>query len=183
MSRLQHASNRAAEHCSSSKDHASPRAGTLYAVQGLFSASWLSVQAQSFGNASADEDFGKRSTVHLVARRAMIGIQSSVIVVALGVTLGISTEILEYSAVGGTLAIFIPTRSGLVIAADMRTSPQGVFCDGINKILIPKRPPHTAVVVTGSATILRDTSTIPLSELCAYIARTAAPIDFWKKRG
>jgi hypothetical protein len=84
----------------------------------------------------------------------------------------------NYSSTGGTLAIFIPTNSGLVVAADMRQSPEGIFCDGINKILIPKRPPRTAVVVTGPATSLNDLSKIPRNEICAYLAQHPAPIDF-----
>jgi hypothetical protein len=82
----------------------------------------------------------------------------------------------EFSGAGGTLAIFIPAHSGLVIAADMRQSPQGVFCDGINKILLPSRP-RTAVVVTGNIT-LQDTSNIPKGELCDFLAKNRAPIDF-----
>lgn len=57
--------------------------------------------------------------------------------------------------------------------------PSGIFCDGINKILVPTRPARTAVVVvTGPATSLRDTTNVPTSELCEYLARTPAPIDF-----
>ena len=82
----------------------------------------------------------------------------------------------EFSSAGGTLAIFVPTRSGLVIAADMRQSPQGVFCDGINKILLPSRP-RAAVVVTGNIT-LQDTANVPKEELCDFLARNRAPIDF-----
>src|SRR6185437_13249107 len=74
----------------------------------------------------------------------------------------------EFSGAGGTLALFVPTRSGLVIAADMRQSPHGVFCDGINKILLPSRP-RTAVVVTGNIT-LQDTSNVPKAELCDFLA-------------
>src|SRR5258707_492091 len=83
-----------------------------------------------------------------------------------------------FEAAGGTLAVFIPTSRGLVIAADMRQSPSGIFCDGIEKILIPACPARTAVVVTGLATSLRDTSNVPPDELCEFMARTPAPIDF-----
>jgi hypothetical protein len=108
----------------------------------------------------------------------MIALRNKAIIAAFGVAFGGNIVKSEYSSAGGTLAIFIPTRSGLVIAADMRQSPQGIFCDGINKILIPKRPARTAVVVTGPATSLRDTSKIPANELCAYLAQNPAPIDF-----
>jgi hypothetical protein len=92
--------------------------------------------------------------------------------------LGGSTMGKTFEPSGGTLAIFIPTNAGLVIAADMRQSPSGIFCDGINKILVPTRPARTAVVVTGPATSLRDTTNVPASELCEYLACTPAPIDF-----
>jgi hypothetical protein len=82
----------------------------------------------------------------------------------------------EFSAAGGTLAVFIPTNSGLVIAADMRQTPKGIFCDGINKILIAGRP-RTAVVVTGYIT-LQDTNHVPDADLCAFLAKNPAPIDF-----
>jgi hypothetical protein len=82
------------------------------------------------------------------------------------------------SAVGGTLVVFIPSNSGLVIAADKRRSPRGVFCDGVRKILIPKRPQHTAVVVTGFVTMQEIPDDIPDSKLCAYLAETPAPVDF-----
>jgi hypothetical protein len=83
----------------------------------------------------------------------------------------------EYSASGGTLAVFLPTRAGLVVAADQRQSPQGIFCDGINKILVPNGMPRTVVVITGYIT-LQDTTRIPKSELCKHLAETPAPIDF-----
>ena len=86
--------------------------------------------------------------------------------------------ILGFSSSGGTLAIFIPTNAGLVIAADRRQSPNGVFCDGINKILLPRRPARTAVVLTGPATSLSDLSKVPPNEICAHLAQHSAPIDF-----
>jgi hypothetical protein len=75
----------------------------------------------------------------------------------------------NFSAEGGTLAIFIPTNSGWIIAADKRQSPQGVFCDGINKILMPERPPRTAIVITGYIS-LRDTANVPPAD-CANFSR------------
>jgi hypothetical protein len=83
----------------------------------------------------------------------------------------------EYSASGGTLAIFLPTRDGLVVAADRRQTPRGIFCDGVNKILIPNGMPRTVVVITGYVS-LQDTSRISDAELCKYLAETPAPIDF-----
>ncbi len=83
----------------------------------------------------------------------------------------------SFGGAGGTLAIFIPTNAGLVIAADKRQSPKGIFCDGINKILIPHRPARTAVVITGNIT-LSEMPDLPPAELCKFLASTPAPIDF-----
>ena len=83
----------------------------------------------------------------------------------------------SFGGAGGTLAIFIPTNAGLVIAADKRQSPKGTFCDGVNKILIPDRPARTAVVITGNIT-LRDMPDLPPAQLCKFLAGTPAPIDF-----
>jgi hypothetical protein len=84
--------------------------------------------------------------------------------------------LIQFSGTGGTLAIFVPSHAGLVIAADMRQSPRGVFCDGINKILLPSRP-RTAIVVTGNIS-LQDTSAVSDTELCKFLANNPAPIDF-----
>jgi len=77
----------------------------------------------------------------------------------------------------GTLAIFIPTSAGWIIAADKRQSPKNVFCDGIQKILIPDRPSHAAVVITGNIS-LSEMPDLPASELCDYLAMNPAPVDF-----
>jgi len=50
-----------------------------------------------------------------------------------------------------TLAVVIPTRDGIVVAADSRMTFMGAHCDGAFKILIPARPTRTAVIVTGDA--------------------------------
>lgn len=100
-----------------------------------------------------------------------------VFITALCIAWGGKSMTTEYSAAGGTLAIFLPTRNGLVVAADKRQSPRGIFCDGTNKILVPTGIPQTIVVITGYIT-LQDTSKIPDAELCKYLAETSAPIDF-----
>lgn len=147
-------------------------------MQGLLTASGAAVQAEPSDRATDDEDFGRRPSVDMVAGGTMIAIRIIAIIIA---AFGIGSEDAimgsEFSSAGGTLAILIPTQSGLVVAADMRQTPKGIFCDGINKILIPKRPARTAVVVTGLAT-LSDMSAVPANELCAYLAQNASPIDF-----
>jgi hypothetical protein len=47
--------------------------GALHAVQGLLAGSRLSVQAQPFGRAAADKDFGERSAVNVAAGGAVMG--------------------------------------------------------------------------------------------------------------
>jgi hypothetical protein len=84
----------------------------------------------------------------------------------------------KFIGAGGTLAIFIPTNSGLMIAADMRQSPRGVFCDGINKILLPSAMKQTAVVITGYITLSDVPDNLPPSELCKHLGEHPAPIDF-----
>ncbi|WFU15990.1 hypothetical protein [Bradyrhizobium sp. CB3481] len=82
-----------------------------------------------------------------------------------------------FSGAGGTLAVFLPTKDGLVVAADKRQTPRGIFCDGINKILVPTGLRRTVVVVTGFIS-MQDTSNIPDAELCKHLAETPAPLDF-----
>src|ERR1700746_3226303 len=48
------------------EDDADPRSGTLHALQGLLAGARLSVQAQSSGRATGNEDFGKRSAFNMV---------------------------------------------------------------------------------------------------------------------
>lgn len=57
-----------------------------------------------------------------------------------------------------TLAVVIPTRDGIVVAADSRLTFMGSSCDGAFKILIPARPTRTAVIVTGDAIFLQPTN-------------------------
>lgn len=54
-------------------------------------------------------------------------------------------------AAHATLAVIVPARDGLVIAADSRLTFMGASCDGAFKILIPARPARTAVIVTGDS--------------------------------
>jgi hypothetical protein len=83
----------------------------------------------------------------------------------------------SFSPDGGTLAVIIPTQAGLIVAADQRTTPDGIYCDGVKKIILPKEATPITVVITGLASF-RDTSKIPRSELCNVMASTPAPVDF-----
>ena len=59
--------------------------------------------------------------------------------------------LLVSSQAHATLAVIIPTRDGVVVAADSRLTFMGSPCDGAFKILIPARPTRTAVLVTGDS--------------------------------
>ena len=82
----------------------------------------------------------------------------------------------SFSPAGGTLVLAVPTSEGLVVAADRRTTPRGIYCDGVRKILHPKVS-SSVVFITGLAT-LRDMSQIPDEKLCETLTTTPSPIDF-----
>jgi len=52
----------------------------------------------------------------------------------------------------GTLVVLIPTNSGLVIAADSRSTTLGVRCDGNSKISFPRQPSLSVIAATGTST-------------------------------
>jgi hypothetical protein len=69
--RLRHPSERRPRHRAAAQDDDDPRAGAVHAVQGLLAGAGLCLQAQPSGRAQADQDYGKRSAVVLVAGGAM----------------------------------------------------------------------------------------------------------------
>jgi hypothetical protein len=106
--------------------------------------------------------------------------KATIIPLVLSQVLSGDAKMANFSSVGGTLAVIIPTRAGLIVAADKRTTPDGIYCDGVSKILLPKKEKPIAVVITGLASF-RDTSGIPKSELCNVLATTPAPVDFGRQ--
>lgn len=52
----------------------------------------------------------------------------------------------------GTLVVIVGSAKGLVVAADSRSTFPGIYCDDAFKILIPKTPNRTVVMVTGVGT-------------------------------
>ena len=50
-----------------------------------------------------------------------------------------------------TLVAVVPSRDGVVVAADSRLTFFGAECDGAFKILVPSKPARTIAVVTGDA--------------------------------
>jgi hypothetical protein len=55
------------------------------------------------------------------------------------------------TAARATLAVVVPSADGLVVAADSRESILETECDGNFKIIEPRRPDRTVVIVTGDA--------------------------------
>jgi hypothetical protein len=68
---LRHAPDSIAEYRAPAQGNAHPRTGTLHALQGLFTGTTVSLQAQPSGGASAYQDFGQRSAVDVVAGGTM----------------------------------------------------------------------------------------------------------------
>lgn len=78
-------------------------------------------------------------------------------------------------AARATLAVAVPSRSGLVIAADSRITFMGAPCDGAFKILIPVRPARTVAVVTGDGVFVAPP---PHDEdPCRYLAKAPRLLD------
>lgn len=71
----------------------------------------------------------------------------------------------------GTLVMMIPTRDGLVVAADTRHTLLGVSCDNDSKIYFPKRPAGTVVTVTGTGNFLAVKQPF-VSDPCEEIAQS-----------
>jgi hypothetical protein len=75
-----------------------------------------------------------------------------------------------------TLAVVIPTRDGIVVAADSRLTFMGSHCDGAFKILIPARPTRTAVIVTGDAIFVQPRDSKDPSP-CEWLASAPRFLD------
>ena len=83
--------------------------------------------------------------------------------------------ILLAPAAQATLVVAVPSRDGLVIAADSRLTFLGVPCDGASKILTPARPERTVVVVTGDGVFV---PTPPQgADPCRYLATAPRLLD------
>ncbi len=67
-----------------------------------------------------------------------------------------------------TLAALVPSRDGLIVAADSRISFLGAECDGAFKIIEPARPMRTVAIVTGDS-IFVSPPPAGVSNLCQYL--------------
>ncbi len=79
-------------------------------------------------------------------------------------------------SVHATLAVIVPARDGIVIAADSRLTFLGAPCDGAFKILIPARPARTAIVVTGDSIFVAPPPA-GTREPCRYLATAPRLLD------
>src|SRR4030081_106674 len=71
MPRLRYRPDRRPRHRTPAEGEANSRTGKLYAVEGLLAGPRLPIQAKPLGGAAADEDFGLRSPVDVVAGGAI----------------------------------------------------------------------------------------------------------------
>jgi hypothetical protein len=66
-----------------------------------------------------------------------------------------------------TLIVMIPSKDGLVVAADSRVGSSGIYCDHQLKILEPQHLERTIVTVAGTLAVMSNAYT-PSSDPCKY---------------
>ena len=72
------------------------------------------------------------------------------IVLAVAANTGQSGEERHHlSAVEGRLAAIVPTRDGILVAADTRSIVAGIACDGFEKIIVPNHDLRASIVFAG----------------------------------
>ena len=79
-------------------------------------------------------------------------------------------------APSGTLVVMVPSKDGLVMAADSRSSIGDTYCDYAFKIIEPVRPARTAVTVTGNGVMVKRPGP-DVSDLCEYVRRAPRLLD------
>ena len=75
-----------------------------------------------------------------------------------------------------TMAVVVPSRDGLVIAADSRQTFLGAECDGAFKLLAPRQPGRTVAVVTGDSVFVAPPPA-GTSDLCGYLKAAPRLLD------
>lgn len=79
----------------------------------------------------------------------------------------------------GTLVVIVGSAKGLVIAADSRSTVPSIpvtYCDDAFKILIPKRPNRTVVMVTGNGSWI-DSKPSRTTDLCSVVRTSPQLLD------
>jgi hypothetical protein len=81
----------------------------------------------------------------------------------------------------GTLVVMVLSNSGLVIAADSRTTAAGRFCDNAFKILVSGKSKRMVATVTGTGIVLAaPPHPIPIAQICEHVATGARILDIEK---
>ncbi len=75
------------------------------------------------------------------------------------------------AGLSGTLVVAVPTRAGLVVAADTRFTALNVYCDGKSKVSIPRRPENSLIAATGTSTWISTHMPLLRNDPCGDIAR------------
>jgi hypothetical protein len=75
-----------------------------------------------------------------------------------------------------TLVVMVPSRDGLVVAADSRMSFLGSECDGAFKIVELARPARTVVMVTGDSIFLKPPAAGE-TDVCHYVESAPRMLD------
>ena len=86
----------------------------------------------------------------------------------------------QSQAAGGTLVVMVPTKAGLVIAADSRvTFGTGIACDDEYKITELANVDRTALVVTGTSNVTDTRPLIgkPMAGICEHVRRLPRKFD------
>jgi hypothetical protein len=76
----------------------------------------------------------------------------------------------------GTLVVMIPTRDGLVVAADSRSTVNSLTCDEVYKIVVVPRRERTVLAVTGTGVFLPIRKEQP-TDLCRFIREEKPLLD------
>lgn len=80
---------------------------------------------------------------------------------------------LQPLSLSGTLVIMVPSKEGLIIAADSRISAGKAFCDGNYKIVHLNKPARSIATVTGNGLFVANPGP-EVKDLCEYVKR--APV-------
>lgn len=83
---------------------------------------------------------------------------------------------LQPISLSGTLVIIVPTKEGLIAAADSRSSAGKSFCDGTYKIIHLSKPARCIATVTGTGIFVANPGP-EVKDLCEYVKRAPRLLD------
>jgi hypothetical protein len=96
--------------------------------------------------------------------------------VSIPVAVGLLNVALAPVLAGGTLVAMVPSKAGLVVAADSRASVAKRYCDNAFKIVELKKPARTIITVTGEGIFVPPPGPA-VSDLCEYVKTTPGLLD------